>query len=204
VPVYVILILAGAYLVGSWPGLVIAIVAMGLAELAGTFVVHIVARTGGVQLIDRMAKERQAQVHVTFARWKRRLGDHDVAAIAVLRLIPFVRMGVTIVTGLMQIPVRDFVIGAGIAAVIWSSVPLTLGFVFRSRLDDVVAGYDQVANALPVLVVAAVLIILGLVLALSATARARARSMTAATRRWLAPRSSSPLKITEETPPRLH
>jgi membrane protein DedA with SNARE-associated domain len=204
VPVYVLLVLAGAYLVTSWPVLLIAILAMGLAELAGTLVVHIVARTGGVQLLDRLADKHQAQVHETFARWKRRLGDRDIPAIAVLRLVPFVRMGVTIATGLMEVPVRDFTIGAGIAAVIWATLPLTLGYVFRGQLDSVVAGYDQVAGALPVMLAVAALLILALVLAKNAGARARVRSIAAAPRRWLASRDASRLKITQETPPRLH
>jgi membrane protein DedA with SNARE-associated domain len=204
VPVYVVLVLAGAYLVTSWPVLLVAILAMGLAELAGTLVVHIVARTGGVQLLDRLADKHQAQVHATFARWKRRLGDRDIPAIAVLRLVPFVRMGVTIATGLMEIPVRDFAVGAGIAAVIWASLPLTLGFVFRGQLDSVVAGYDQVAGALPVILVVAVLLILTLVLAKNAGARARACSIVSVPKRWLTSRASSQLKITQETPPRLH
>jgi membrane protein DedA with SNARE-associated domain len=204
VPVYVVLVLAGAYLVGSWPVLLIAILAMGLAELAGTLVVHLVARTGGVQLLDRLADKHQAQVHETFGRWKRRMGDRDIPAIAVLRLVPFVRMGVTIATGLMEIPVRDFAIGAGIAAVIWATVPLTLGYVFRGQLDSVVAGYDQVAGAVPVIVAVAVLIILTLVLAKSAGARAKARSIASAPKRWFSSRDSSRLKVTQESPPGLH
>ena len=59
VPIHVVLLLAGAYLIGSLPGLAVAILAMAAAELAGTLVLHGIARTGGVRLLERMASDRQ-------------------------------------------------------------------------------------------------------------------------------------------------
>ncbi|MCD6058801.1 MAG: hypothetical protein K0Q89_2331, partial [Thermomicrobiales bacterium] len=46
VPIYVVLLLAGAYLIGSLPGLAVAILVMAAAELTGTLVLHVIARTG--------------------------------------------------------------------------------------------------------------------------------------------------------------
>jgi membrane protein DedA with SNARE-associated domain len=175
-PIKVVLLLAGAYLVGSLPGLAVAIVAAAVSELAGTMVLHGVARTGGVRLLDRLASERQAQVHSALERWRERLGGHDIGAIAVLRLIPFVRLGVAVGAGLAGIRVRDFAIGAGIAALIWTAVPLTLGYGFRSSLEQVEQYYGSAVDALPFLLGVVVLIVLFGALAKSAATRARLRA----------------------------
>ncbi|MCC2629497.1 MAG: hypothetical protein K0S14_3147, partial [Thermomicrobiales bacterium] len=58
-----------------------AIVALAAAELAGTLVLHIISRTGGVRLLERMASDRQERVQATFDRWRGRLGGRDVAVI---------------------------------------------------------------------------------------------------------------------------
>ena len=95
VPIHVVLMATGAYLIDSLPGLAVAIVALAAAELAGTLILHLISRTGGVRLLQRMASDRQERMQTTFDRWRGRLGGRDVAAITVLRLIPFVRMGTT-------------------------------------------------------------------------------------------------------------
>ena len=86
VPIHVVLMATGAYLIGSLPGLAVAIVALAAAELAGTLALHLIARTGGVRLLERMASDRQERMQTTFDRWRGRLGGRDVAAITVLRL----------------------------------------------------------------------------------------------------------------------
>ena len=60
----------GAYLIGSLPGLAVAIVALAAAELAGTLVLHLISRTGGVRLLERMASDRQERMQTTFDRWR--------------------------------------------------------------------------------------------------------------------------------------
>jgi membrane protein DedA with SNARE-associated domain len=177
VPIKVVLLLAGAYLVGSLPGLAVAIVVAAGAELAGTMALHGVARTGGVRLLDRLASERQAHVHNALDRWRGRLGGHDIGAIAVLRLIPFVRMGVAVGAGLVGVRIRDFAIGAGIAALIWTAVPLTLGYAFRSSLEQVEQYYGSVVDALPFLLAIVVIIVVFGTLSKSAATRTRLREL---------------------------
>lgn len=149
VPMKLIMLFTGAYLVTSWQMLVPVILVMALAELGGTLVLHGIARTGGVKLLQRVASDRQAQVQTSFELWQRRLGGRDVAAIAVLRLIPFVRMGTTVGAGLVGLKLRDFVTGSAIAALIWAGVPLLLGYVFRANLSDFEAIYHAAMSALP-------------------------------------------------------
>ena len=149
VPVKLIMLFTGAYLVGSWQMLLPVILMMALAELGGTLVLHGIARTGGVKVLARIASDRQARVQASFDQWQRRLGGRDVAAIAVLRLIPFVRMGTTVGAGLVGLKLRDFILGSAIAAVIWAGVPLLLGYMFRANLADIEAAYHAAMAALP-------------------------------------------------------
>lgn len=176
VPLKIVLLLAGAYLVGSLPGLAVAIAATAIAEWAGTLVLHGISRTGGVRLLNRVAANRQVAVQASFDRWRGRLGGHDVAAIAVLRLIPFVRMGTTIGTGLLGIRLRDFVIGAAVSAVVWTALPLSLGYAFRSSLEEIERYYGSALDALPALLGFSILIAVFIVLLTSAGTRARLRA----------------------------
>jgi membrane protein DedA with SNARE-associated domain len=201
VPIHIILMLAGAYLVGSLPGLAVAILALALAELAGTLLLHVIARTGGVRLLKRMASDRQMRVQATFDRWRGRLGGRDIAAIAVLRLIPFVRMGATVGTGLLGIRLRDFAIGAAISAVIWTALPLSLGYAFRSNVTTLEGYYQNIIAALPMALGTASLIVIVTVLGKSAATRARLREMVDPIRLRLHPRPASLPEITQETPP---
>jgi len=144
-----VMLFTGAYLVNSWQMLVPVILVMALAELGGTMVLHGIARKGGVKLLQRIASDRKERVQTSLELWRRRLGGRDVAAIAVLRLIPFVRMGTTVGAGLVGLKLRDFVTGSAIAALVWAGVPLLLGYVFRANLSDFEATYHAAMSALP-------------------------------------------------------
>jgi len=182
----------------------VAIVVMAGAELAGTLVLHGIARTGGVRLLERMASDRQERVQATFDRWRGRLGGRDVAAIAVLRLIPFVRMGTTVGTGLIGIRPRDFTIGAGISAVIWTAIPLSLGYAFRSNVATIEVYYHRIIGALPVTLGIASLLLVVSVLGKSAATRARLREMAAPVWSRFHPPTSSLPEIGQEPPPALN
>lgn len=198
VPIKVVLLLAGASLIDSWQILLLAIVAIAIAELAGTMVLHLIARTGGVKLLERVAAERQERVAASFGQWRLRLGGHDVAAIAVLRLIPFVRMGATVGTGLLGINLRTFLYGSAIAALIWTSIPLSLGYTFRSSIETLEEHYASVMAALPLTLGIVALLSATGVLLKSATARDRLRRIVSR-----APRSLPLAEPVQETPPAL-
>jgi membrane protein DedA with SNARE-associated domain len=204
VPIHVVLLLAGAHLIGSLPGLAVAILVMAAAELAGTLVLHLVARTGGVRLLERMASDRQDRVQATFDRWRGRLGGRDVAVITLLRLIPFVRMGTTVGTGLLGTRLRDFVIGAGISAVIWTALPLSIGYAFRSKVTTIEGYYHSILDALPVTLGIASLIVVAGVLGRSAATQARLREMVAPVWSRVHPPAVSMPEISQEPPPALN
>jgi membrane protein DedA with SNARE-associated domain len=204
VPIYVVLLLAGAYLIGSLPGLAVAILVMAAAEMAGTLVLHVIARTGGVRLLERMASDHHERAQATFDRWRGRLGGRDVAVITVLRLIPIVRMGTTVGTGLLGIRLRDFIIGAGISAVIWTALPLSIGYAFRSNVTTIEGYYHSILDALPMTLGIASLILVISVLGRSAATRARLREMVAPVWSRVHPSPSSMPEIGQEPPPALH
>ena len=204
VPIHVVLLLTGAYLIGSPPGLAVAILAMTAAELAGTLVLHGIARTGGVRVLERMASDRQDRVQVTFDRWRGRLGGRDVAVITVLRLIPFVRMGTTVGTGLLGIRLRDFAIGAAISAVIWTALPLSIGYAFRSNVTTIEGYYHSVLDALPMALGIGLAIVMISVLGKSQATRARLRETVAPVWSRVHPPATSLPEISQEPPPALH
>lgn len=202
VPIVVVLLMAGAYLVGSLLWLALAILLVALAELAGTVMLHLIAKNGGGRLLERLSHDRQERVHATFDRWRGRLGGRDVAAIAVLRLIPVVRMGTTIGTGLIGIRLRDFVLGSAVAALVWTGLPLILGYTFRAQLETIEGYYAHTVSALPLLLGITSLVLIMAVLVKSPATRVRLRAA-------LAPiyppfRNTPPLplaEIAQETPP---
>lgn len=200
-PIKLVLLFAGAYLIGSLPALALAIAVAAAAELAGTMVLHGVARTGGARLIDRLSAERQAGVHDAFHRWRRRVGGRDIAAIAILRLIPVVRMGTTVGAGLLGVRLRDFAIGAGIAAVIWTAVPLSLGYVFHDQIDEIEGYYGSLLDALPAAIGGALLLIVVVVLLKAPATRLRLREAVAPLTRPFRPRPVSLPEIGQEPPP---
>ena len=176
VPIKLIMLFTGAYLVNSWQMLLPVILVMALAELGGTLVLHGIARTGGVKVLERIASDRQARVQASFEQWQRRLGGRDVAAITVLRLIPFVRMGTTVGAGLVGLKLRDFILGSAIAALIWAGIPLVLGYMFRANLSDLEAAYHAALGALPMTLGLLGLVICAFVLFRSPATRLRMRT----------------------------
>ena len=176
VPIKLIMLFTGAYLVNSWQMLLPVVLVMALAELGGTLVLHGVARTGGVKVLERIASDRQARVQASFEQWQRRLGGRDVAAITVLRLIPFVRMGTTVGAGLVGLKLRDFILGSAIAALIWAGIPLVLGYMFRANLSDLEAAYHAALGALPMTLGLLGLVICAFVLFRSPATRLRMRT----------------------------
>jgi membrane protein DedA with SNARE-associated domain len=127
-----------------------------------------------------------------------------VAAITILRLIPFVRMGTTVGTGLLGIRLRDFVLGAGISAVIWTAVPLSIGYAFRSNVTTIEGYYQSILDALPTTLGIASLIVVASVLGRSAATRARLREMVAPVWSRVHPPAGSLPEIGQEPPPALN
>lgn len=161
IPVEIALLLAGSYALHSAPGLLTGLVLVIAADVSGTTLLHLAVRTGGVRLVSRFLRRQEGPPDEGMDRWRRRFGGHDAAVVFVGRLLPLVRMPVSIGAGLLRIRLRDFIAGAIPAAALWAGIPLTLGYFFRADVGRFEARYTRFSHitliALPALSLATAL-----------------------------------------------
>jgi membrane protein DedA with SNARE-associated domain len=151
IPSEVALLLAGAYAIDSVPSLLAGLALVCVADILGTVGLHFASRTGGVRLLRRFLPNQASGREGVMDRWRRRLGGHDVSIVFVMRLIPLVRMYISVSTGLLRIRVRDFLLGAVPASVLWAGTPLAAGYVFRTHVQGIVDRVTQTSQILLVL-----------------------------------------------------
>jgi membrane protein DedA with SNARE-associated domain len=155
----VALLIAGSVAVDSRPELFGSLALVAIANLLGTIVLHTVARTGGTRLIARLHRRRPDAAGGALTRWRNRLGGYDAAAVFIGRILPLVRIYVTIASGLVKMRWRSFLLGAAPAALVWSGTPLLLGYCFRTSVHDFAAGGTMISRgfflAMPLLGVVA-------------------------------------------------
>ena len=148
VPVEIALLLTGAYAVHSFPALIVGILLVSVADLAGATSLHLLVRTGGVHLLRKFRRTHEVRREESMARWRKRLGGHDISLIFVARLLPLVRMYITIATGLMRVRIRNFILAAAPAGLIWAGTPLVLGYAFRADVHRWEARYTTTSHLL--------------------------------------------------------
>ncbi|MDF3018577.1 MAG: hypothetical protein K0R44_3802, partial [Thermomicrobiales bacterium] len=90
------------------------------------------------------------------------------------------------------------------SAVIWTALPLGIGYAFRSNVTTITGYYQIILDALPTTLGIASLIVVVSVLGRSAATRARLREMAAPVRSRLHPSPASMPEISQEPPPALH
>jgi membrane protein DedA with SNARE-associated domain len=120
-----------------------AILLLGAVDLLATTTIHLLARAGGprvVRSVQRLSRHR-LDPEKTLARLRYRLGNRDTVVIFWSRMVPVVRLYASITSGVMRMNFRRFISGAASAAWIWASIPLTAGYVLRSRSQVLVNGY---------------------------------------------------------------
>lgn len=127
----VALVIIGSTAIGSTAALAGALALVASANLSGGATLHLAARTGGGWIGNRVLRKRDVRREGLLERCRARLGGHDVVTVFVLRLVPLVRIYATVATGLARMRLDRFLLGAAPAALIWSGLPLVLGFWFR-------------------------------------------------------------------------
>src|SRR5579875_989787 len=145
VPGEIALLLYGSQVVHSVPALIGALALFAFVDILATSTIHILSRTGGNRLLLRLMcrfHSNHQQHEETIARWRARLGGRDSLVVFVTRLIPMARLYASFTTGLIRIRLRDFAMGAAPAAVVWASIPLTLGYILRDQVGMVTSQYD--------------------------------------------------------------
>jgi membrane protein DedA with SNARE-associated domain len=148
IPVEIALLAVGAYAVHTLPALIAAVLLVSTADLLGTTLLHLLVRSGGVRLLGWLFHRHGKRPEATAARWRQRLGDRDALLVFVVRLLPLVRMYVSIGAGLLRIRLRGFVAGAAPAALLWAGTPLVLGYLFRADVHRFEARYTASAHLL--------------------------------------------------------
>jgi membrane protein DedA with SNARE-associated domain len=146
VPVVIVLLLTGAYAIHSVPMLVLGVILVATAEFLGTTSLHLIMRTGGVHLMDRLLRRHREKAEETMSRWRARLAKRDTALVMFGRLLPGVRTYITIGTGLLRIRFRSFISGAAPAALVWSGTPLVVGYLVRADVQSLQAQYSSASH----------------------------------------------------------
>jgi membrane protein DedA with SNARE-associated domain len=148
IPAEIALLLTGAYAIHSVPALLLTLALVTVADLAGTTLLHLAVRTGGVGLLNRVLRRHEHRRPGVADRWRDKLGRRDALVVFVIRLLPLVRMYISIGSGLLRIRIRDFVVGAAPAALIWAGTPIVLGYLFRARVHAIEAQYTTLSHTL--------------------------------------------------------
>lgn len=159
VPVEVALFLAGAYVVHSPAGLLMALACIVAADLLGASTLYIAIRAGGSRLLNLVLRGKQDKGLTVLQRWRERLGGRDIAAVCVGRLLPIARMYVTIASALAKIALPRFLVGSLPASLFWSGIPLFLGYLFRADAISIAAGATRAFNLLIIAVVACLVLV---------------------------------------------
>jgi len=134
--------------VHSLKGLAGAILLIGLADIIGTTALHMAARTGGASILQRLMKRHESDGPTSLDRWRSKLGKNDVVMVAGIRMLPMVRMYITIAAGLFRMRKRDFILGATPAALVWVGVPVALGYAFRTNVSLLTDRYSSASQVI--------------------------------------------------------
>jgi membrane protein DedA with SNARE-associated domain len=158
IPIKVVLLAVGSLVVRDPSQLLVAFVLLVLAEMAGTMSLHTASGFLGSRLPDKL-ENTQIAARASLDRWRARLHGKDILAIFVLRLVPVVRIGLTVGAGGLGLRTRDFVLGALPAAMIWVGLPLGLGWGFRENIHQLEQYIDQTMGPVVGVVVVIVLLV---------------------------------------------
>jgi membrane protein DedA with SNARE-associated domain len=71
-------------------------------------------------------------------RLEGQLARHGAAAVVLLRLVPGLRIVMTVVAGVLRLPWPTFVVGTFVAGIVWSTIYFWLGWALG-------AGYQRLA-----------------------------------------------------------
>jgi membrane protein DedA with SNARE-associated domain len=111
------------------------------ATVLGASVLYLLSRHAGRPLLLRVARrfgsssEREARLEA----WLRRRG---ALAVVAGRLVPGLRIVMTVVAGALRLPHATFIAGTMLAGAIWSTVYFSLGYAVGT-------GYARVAGEVP-------------------------------------------------------
>jgi membrane protein DedA with SNARE-associated domain len=108
------------------------------ATLAGASLLYAASRHGGRPLLARLGR-RFGWTEARAARVEGWLARRGAAAVVVGRLIPGLRIVMTVVAGALRLPQRTFALGTLAAGLIWATLYFWLGWFLG-------AGYERLSG----------------------------------------------------------
>jgi membrane protein DedA with SNARE-associated domain len=135
--------------------LVLVIIIGSLAELAGSYASYAVGRVGGKPLVQKLGR----YVLVTQGdvdRAERFLAGRGSWAIAVGRMLPFIRAFTSIVAGLVRVPAGRFGVFSLIGTVIYATVLSVIGYEVGHAWGSINHGLTVATYVLVAIVVIAI------------------------------------------------
>jgi len=135
--------------------LVLVIIIGSLAELAGSYASYAVGRVGGKPLVQKLGR----YVLVTQGdvdRAERFLAGRGSWAIAVGRMLPFIRAFTSIVAGLVRVPAGRFGVFSLIGTVIYATVLSVIGYEVGHAWGSINHGLTVATYILVAIVVIAI------------------------------------------------
>lgn len=112
-----------------------------LATVIGATVLYLLSRHAGRPLLLRLAR-RLGYTEAREAHLEGWLARRGAAAVVVGRLIPGLRIVMTVVAGALRLPQRVFVLGTLVAGLVWATLYFWIGWALG-------AGYGRLAGHLP-------------------------------------------------------
>ena len=112
------------------------------ATVLGASALYLVSRHAGRPLLVKVAR-RFGFSEAREQRLEVLLGRHGAAAVVLLRLVPGLRIVMTVVAGVLRLPQPTFVLGTFLAGIVWSTIYFWLGWALG-------AGYRRLASQVPI------------------------------------------------------
>ena len=122
-------LVAGGFLLGQSSQVPLLLMALAFAALVpGAITLYWVGRQGGIPLLERIGSkiglppDRREKI----TRW---LDKRAISGLIVLRLLPTVRVGTTILPGALGMPWSRYVVGMGSALIAWVVTYIGIGYL---------------------------------------------------------------------------
>lgn len=112
-----------------------------VATVLGATALYLVSRHLGRPLLVKVAR-RFGFTEAREQRLEASLTRHGAAAVVFLRLVPGLRIVMTVVAGVLRLAHPTFVLGTFLAGLLWAAIYFWLGFALG-------AGYERLASAVP-------------------------------------------------------
>jgi len=113
-----------------------------VATVLGAGALYLFSRHAGRPLLVRIAR-RFGFTEAREQRLEGLLARHGAAAVVFLRLVPGLRIVMTVVAGVLRLAPATFVLGTFVAGMVWSTIYYWLGWGLG-------AGYQRLAASVPV------------------------------------------------------